>query len=327
MTYFRLKKELNWSLRSKGIVVYEGNKKLQIAINTDKNEELFKFLMFLSDFKNSQEIKNYSALTEIEKKDAINYLTTKNFLQSFDHPMNLDRTDLFVNSFPDISFKEFKTYRETCKVVVIGLGTIGSHVVDILIRLGFRHFVIIDGDKVEEKNLSAQSYFASDIGMYNVDVMRDRYRHIVDIESYPIFIDSFSQLQKITKDLKRDDIIINAADDYKLMKSLAESIMNKQLMCKVIESGYGPLLQTAYVISTYEAANIFYDYIEKMTEIDRCINNINENNGSVLNGYMSAFMIGQLILFSFFNKNYKVAEYNFLDNFLEWKEEIRCSIM
>ncbi|CCG26944.1 hypothetical protein [Streptococcus pyogenes NS88.2] len=37
MTYFRLKKELNWSLRNKGIVVYEGNQKLQIAINTDKN--------------------------------------------------------------------------------------------------------------------------------------------------------------------------------------------------------------------------------------------------------------------------------------------------
>ncbi|HEQ6121046.1 TPA: hypothetical protein VHI09_001165, partial [Streptococcus pyogenes] len=37
MTYFRLKKELNWSLRSKGIVVYEGNQKLQIAINTGKN--------------------------------------------------------------------------------------------------------------------------------------------------------------------------------------------------------------------------------------------------------------------------------------------------
>ncbi|HHD5523657.1 TPA: hypothetical protein ACQMSR_001721 [Streptococcus pyogenes] len=37
MTYFRLKKELNWSLRNKGVVVYEGNQKLQIAINTGKN--------------------------------------------------------------------------------------------------------------------------------------------------------------------------------------------------------------------------------------------------------------------------------------------------
>ena len=37
MTYFRLKKELNWSLRDNGIIVYEGNKKLQLAINTDKN--------------------------------------------------------------------------------------------------------------------------------------------------------------------------------------------------------------------------------------------------------------------------------------------------
>ncbi|XHW28305.1 hypothetical protein ABVA02_09930 [Streptococcus dysgalactiae subsp. equisimilis] len=71
--------------------------------------------MFLSDFKNSQEIKNYSALTEIEKKDAINYLTTKNFLQSFDHPMNLDRTDLFVNSFPDIVLKSLKPIEKLVK--------------------------------------------------------------------------------------------------------------------------------------------------------------------------------------------------------------------
>lgn len=37
MTYFRLKKELNWSLRNKGMVVYKGNQKLQITINTGKN--------------------------------------------------------------------------------------------------------------------------------------------------------------------------------------------------------------------------------------------------------------------------------------------------
>lgn len=47
MTYFRLKKELNWSLRSKGIVVYEGNQKLQIAINTGKNNSEKVFLILL----------------------------------------------------------------------------------------------------------------------------------------------------------------------------------------------------------------------------------------------------------------------------------------
>ena len=45
MTYFRLKKELNWSLRDKGMVVYEGNQKLQIAINTGKNNSEKVFLI------------------------------------------------------------------------------------------------------------------------------------------------------------------------------------------------------------------------------------------------------------------------------------------
>lgn len=51
MTYFRLKKELNWSLIDEGIIVYEGNKALQFAINTAKNTDVFHFLTFLSDLK------------------------------------------------------------------------------------------------------------------------------------------------------------------------------------------------------------------------------------------------------------------------------------
>jgi ThiF family len=42
----------------------------------------------------------------------------------------------------------------TCRVGVVGLGGIGSLVVEYLARIGVRHFVLIDDDKVEASNLS-----------------------------------------------------------------------------------------------------------------------------------------------------------------------------
>ncbi|AQP41119.1 Ubiquitin-activating enzyme E1 1 [Streptococcus gallolyticus] len=319
MTYFRLKKELNWSLRDNGIIVYEGNKKLQLAINTDKNTDIFLFFKFLSDFKSEQEIADYPKLTAVEKKDTLNYLKSKNFLQSFDTPTPLTRTDTFLNCFPNTNFVDFKTYAEACTIVIIGLGTVGSHALDMLVRIGFQHFIIIDGDIVEEKNLYAQSYFVSDIGNLKVDVMKKRYRVLADVKTVPHCITPI-QLHQITNKLKKEDIIINAADDYTLMKKLAQSIMENKLACKVIESGYGPLLQTAYVVDSFETAKLFSDYIEDITKLGN--NNINENSGSIMNGYMSAFMIGQLIISPFVNKKIKVAEHNFVDDCLKWKEEV-----
>lgn len=319
MTYFRLKKEPNWSLRDNGIIVYEGNKKLQLAINTDKNTDIFLFFKFLSDFKSEQEIADYPKLTAVEKKDTLNYLKLKNFLQSFDTPTPLTRTDTFLNCFPNTNFVDFKTYAEACTIVIIGLGTVGSHALDMLVRIGFQHFIIIDGDIVEEKNLYAQSYFVNDIGNLKVDVMKKRYRVLADVKTVPHCITPI-QLHQITNKLKKEDIIINAADDYTLMKKLAQSIMENKLACKVIESGYGPLLQTAYVVDSFETAKLFSDYIEDITKLGN--NNINENSGSIMNGYMSAFMIGQLIISPFVNKKIKVAEHNFVDDCLKWKEEV-----
>lgn len=320
MTYFRLKKELNWVLKEFGIVVYEGNKKLELVINTDKNIEVFKFLKFLSEFKSKSDVENYVGLTDIEKNDTLNYLLGKNFLQEFDQPITLTRTDLFINSFPEVNFKEFNKYRKNCRIILIGLGTVGSNSLDFLVKLGFRKFILIDGDKVEEKNLAAQSYFPDEVGRYKVDIMKERYSNLSFLKTHNGWIKNVTDLIKVSDQLNENDIIINAADDYILMSNLAESIMKKLLPCSVIESGYGPLLQTAYVIDSVDTAKIFYDYIKSLTKIST--DSIYENSGSIINGYMSAVMIGQLILSAFTGVKMRVAEYNLLDNYLTWKEHL-----
>jgi len=319
MTYFRLKKELNWALKETGIVVYEGNKKLELVINTENNNGLFKFLKFLSDFKTKADIEKYMGLTDNEKKDAINYLLSKGFLQDFDQPRNLTRTDLFINSFPEVNFKEFNSYMKKCRIILIGLGTVGSNTLDLLVRLGFQQFILIDGDKVEEKNLAAQAYFPEDLGRYKVDVMRERYKNL-SFKTHRGWIKNVADLIEISGHLHQNDLIINAADDYILMSNLAKAIMQKLLSCHVIESGYGPLLQTAYVIDSIESAKLFYDYINTLINIP--MDNIYENSGSIINGYMSAVMIGQMIIASFIGKNMRAVEYNFLNNHLTWREKI-----
>ncbi|MCS4488055.1 ThiF family adenylyltransferase [Streptococcus sciuri] len=320
MSYYRLKKELNWSLREVGIVVYDGHRDLQMAINSDKNEELFNFLLFLSEFRTSNDIENYNQLTKKEKIDIINYLKEKNYLQLFQAPVDLTRTDLFLNCFPNTNYLNFRKYRESCKIIIIGLGTVGSHSLDMLVKLGFENFVLIDGDKVEKKNLSAQSYFLSDVGKYKVKVMKSRYGEQASIQAHDQFITSIEDLSNLGVKINDDDIIINAADDYILMRNLAQSIIDKDLACHIIESGYGPLLQTVYLINSSQTAQVFCEYIDNV--VNDSIKHINDNSGSILNGYMSAFMIGQIIIAPFIGKSTFNGSYDFFSDKLDWREKL-----
>ena len=50
------------------------------------------------------------------------------------------------------------------RVTVCGAGALGANITESLARMGFRQLTVIDRDRVEERNLSTQPYFRSDIG-------------------------------------------------------------------------------------------------------------------------------------------------------------------
>jgi len=59
------------------------------------------------------------------------------------------------------------------KVGIVGLGSVGSIVAEILARTGFSNFTLIDFDRVEEKNLDRlANVFKKDIGKFKVDVIK-----------------------------------------------------------------------------------------------------------------------------------------------------------
>lgn len=59
------------------------------------------------------------------------------------------------------------------RIGIIGLGSVGSIVGEILARTGFSNFVLIDFDVVEEKNLDRTVFLRDDVGRSKVNAMKD----------------------------------------------------------------------------------------------------------------------------------------------------------
>ena len=54
---------------------------------------------------------------------------------------------------------------------VCGAGALGANIVESLARQGFQQLSVIDRDRVEERNLSTQPYYRSDIGAFKAKIL------------------------------------------------------------------------------------------------------------------------------------------------------------
>ena len=58
---------------------------------------------------------------------------------------------MFVNTFPQKFYQDYEIKVSEQRIIIIGLGTAGSYLVEVLGKLKFNHFVLIDGDCVKKK--------------------------------------------------------------------------------------------------------------------------------------------------------------------------------
>ena len=74
------------------------------------------------------------------------------------------------------------------KVIVYGIGGVGSFVVEGLIRAGIEHIILVDNDMIDPSNLNRQIHATiSNIGKLKVDCMKERILSInpkVNVETY-----------------------------------------------------------------------------------------------------------------------------------------------
>ena len=63
-------------------------------------------------------------------------------------------------------------------VAIVGVGAIGSHVAEMLAKLGVRDFTLVDPDKVDTVNLAVQGFYECEVGQPKVMAVAERLTEI-----------------------------------------------------------------------------------------------------------------------------------------------------
>ena len=101
------------------------------------------------------------------------------------------------------------------KVLIIGVGGLGSSVAEFLSRAGVGNIGIIDNDKISLSNLHRQSlYDTSDIGKLKVKIAKNRIKKInpnIKVKTYSIRLNN----ENFKKIINNYDYIVDGSDNFK----------------------------------------------------------------------------------------------------------------
>jgi len=96
-------------------------------------------------------------------------------------------------------------------VTICGAGAVGANLVENLARAGFGKLKVIDRDRIEERNLSTQPYYRSDVGAFKAKILANNlYRAIgtkVEAETKELTAMNAAQL------LKESRLIVDVFDN------------------------------------------------------------------------------------------------------------------
>lgn len=117
----------------------------------------------------------------------------------------MSRYDRTVKLFGQDNFEKF----QNTKLILLGVGGVGSFALDALYRTGITNITIVDFDTYEESNLNRQMGSEGNIGRIKVDALKEKYPEIQAIHAK---IDA----QWIDEhDFSQYDYILDAIDDIK----------------------------------------------------------------------------------------------------------------
>jgi tRNA A37 threonylcarbamoyladenosine dehydratase len=116
--------------------------------------------------------------------------------------MKYDRTKkLFGNDV----FEKFKDV----KLILLGIGGVGSFALDALYNTGITNITIVDFDTYEESNMNRQMGSHGNIGRIKVEALKEKYPDVtpIHVKITPEWIDNF--------DFSSYDYILDAIDDIR----------------------------------------------------------------------------------------------------------------
>jgi tRNA threonylcarbamoyladenosine dehydratase len=116
--------------------------------------------------------------------------------------MKYDRTKKL---FGEETFNKF----QDTKLILLGVGGVGSFALDALYNTGITNITIVDFDTYEDSNMNRQLGSVGNIGRIKVDALKEKYPEVTPINEKitPEWIDEF--------DFSSYDYILDAIDDIK----------------------------------------------------------------------------------------------------------------
>lgn len=114
-------------------------------------------------------------------------------------------------------------------VTVCGAGALGANITENLARSGFGKLMVIDRDRIEERNLSTQPYYKSDVGAYKTKILTNTlYRAlgvVVDGRSKELTATNAPQL------LRDTSLVIDTFDNSVARQSVKDYCKDAPLPC------------------------------------------------------------------------------------------------
>lgn len=117
----------------------------------------------------------------------------------------MQRYDRTIKLFGEENFQKF----QNTKLILLGVGGVGSFALDSLYNTGITDITIVDFDTYEESNMNRQLGSHGNIDRIKVTVLKEKYPKVtpINIKITPEWIDDF--------DFSSYDYILDAIDDIK----------------------------------------------------------------------------------------------------------------
>jgi molybdopterin/thiamine biosynthesis adenylyltransferase len=114
-------------------------------------------------------------------------------------------------------------------VTVCGAGALGANITENLARSGWENLKVIDRDRIEERNLSTQPYYRSDIGAFKAKILANNlYRALgikVDGQSKELTAANATQL------LANSGLVVDTFDNSIGRQAVKDCCANQSIPC------------------------------------------------------------------------------------------------
>jgi len=166
--------------------------------------------------------------------------------------------------------KKYESIKEKLRhssVGIAGVGGLGSNAAVALARAGIGRLILVDFDKVEERNLDRQYYFINQIGKLKVEALKEniiRLNPKVEVSN----INQKLEKNNMEKPFKDVDVVIEALDNAETKTQFIEEILtkfpDKPIVAASGVAGYGHSDR----IYTKKLGNLYMCYDEEAKSSD-----------------------------------------------------------